>query len=174
MIHFNLVAYPVVEYGFPYTVPLCSHGTYALIRDAIGRILTDVGGEPCSVVHMYNRFDTVKDGYTHPELSYAQLLNIVYGYVLPTDRVNFPGAPRKYGIRQWVIDDLCHRSERETGELPFLCRNQCTLSNCCATTQAEADTLECPKENQLVSGYQRAKHSGCFAEEQTCEAEVDS
>lgn len=170
VIHFELTTYPVVEYKFPFTVPLCSHGTYSLIRDAIGRILTDVGGEPCSVVHMYNRYDTVKDGNVHKDLSMATLMNNLYAYVLPVDRLNFPGAPlTKYGIRQWVIDQLCVKAERESGELPFLCRNQCALSNCCATTQASvASNLECPEEIENDPGRRLLKHSGCFTEQVNC------
>jgi len=122
VIHFGITPFPVVKYEFPYTVPLCSHGTYLLVRDATGRVLTDIGKEPCFVAHMHNRYDSIK-GWIRKELPLTKITNDFYGYVFPRD------SELSGSSQQVFIDSICARSEAEIVEVLFLCRFQCDLSN---------------------------------------------
>ena len=116
VILFNLTAYQPARLAFPFTSPLCSHGTYALIRNAHGKVLTDVGGEPFAVVHMVNRHCDVKDGKV-TDLIYPNKFRSAF--VPKSDRLIFTrNGNTRYGIYQWNIE---HRLPLQADRGPAGC-----------------------------------------------------
>lgn len=109
-VHFGLVRARIKEYIFPFTVPLCSIGTFAAPRDAIGRVLIDAGGPPCRVVHMYNRY--MVRGAGGVLAPFQTVIESRYKYIPKEERLLLPGnGTHRSGTYLWVINHLCDREQ---------------------------------------------------------------
>lgn len=107
--HFGMVHARIKPYAFPFVVPICSISRFAAPRDAIGRVLVDVGGPPCHVVHMYNRY-MVRGGAYGALVGLHSVIDSKYAYVPKEDRLLFPGnGTHRYGTLTWVVERLCNR-----------------------------------------------------------------
>lgn len=128
VLHLKSLPFPVHGYEFPFTTPLCSIGTFSMPLDALGNVLVDVGGSPCAVVHMYNRYHI--RAYDGTMVPYSSLFDTWHRFYSPAERLLFPGnVPKeRYGIFLWTIEYICRRA----GQVPWLCREGATSQKCMA------------------------------------------